>query len=200
MGFKGVYITRTCLHDAGTIIFCHVNYALREIGSAGPKGGLRGTCPRRGRECPKKHFCHVLLKENVKERRKSCDLGLQIMGFKIPYCRVAEDTTIPVPSQTKLGNRGGGHLSPVPRLWGWNVAKMSQICPLFNSVVACIANPMQSGREANSCGTAVPPPRPDSEIKKRAPVPRVAVLTVWLSCPNCCAPSSPFLPLQMCII
>ena len=41
------------------------------------------------------------------------------------------------------------------------VAKMSQMCPFFNSVVACIANPMSSGCEANS---------PDSKIKKIAPV------------------------------
>ena len=45
----------------------------------------------------------------------------------------------PSQSQTKLVNlgwEGGGHLSPVPRLWGWSVCPI----PIFHSGFASIAN------------------------------------------------------------
>ena len=130
----------------------------------------------------------------MKGHRQSCDPCLQMMGFKIPYSRVKEDITLLYPPKQNSETRGGD-LYPAPRLWGWNVAKMSQMC--ISSILLWVALQIPCSLLANSCA---PLPRPDSEIKKRAPIPRLAVLTVWLSCPNCCAPSSPFLQLQMCII
>ena len=109
----------------------------------GPEGHMPPP-PQRGRERHKKQqlFCHVLLKEKVRGHRQSCDPGLQMMGFKIPYSWIAEDITLLYPPKQNSEARWGRHLSPVPRLWGWNVAKVSQMCTLFHSVVACIANPM----------------------------------------------------------
>ena len=89
---KGVYITRTCLHGAGIIIFCHVNYIacsrlsriVRNL-QCRTQGILRGTCPRpppppprRGRECPKNNLS-CTAESKVRGQRQSCDPGLQMM-------------------------------------------------------------------------------------------------------------------------
>ena len=49
-----------------------------------------------------------------------------MMGVLIPRSLVAEDITIlcplPVPAPKQNSEIwGGGHLSPVPRLWGWTI-------------------------------------------------------------------------------
>ena len=48
--------------------------------------------------------------------RQSCDPGLQMILNPLLSGHRGQNTAVPF--QTKLGNRGGGHLSPVPRLDG----------------------------------------------------------------------------------
>ena len=66
------------------------------------------------------------------------DTGLQMMDFKIPCSLVVADTTLLYLSKQNSETKGGTS----PKLWGWTVAKMSQICPFFHSHVACIAKSM----------------------------------------------------------
>ena len=111
MGFKGVCITWTSLHDAGITIFYHVNYI-----ACSRLSRIARTLQCRTQVGPEGH---------VPPKEAKSDPGLQMMGFKIPYSRVVDDITLMYPPKQNLETRD---LSPVPRLWGWNVAKMSKMC------------------------------------------------------------------------
>ena len=78
------------------------------------------------------------------------------------------------PSQFQTKNSeiwGGwrGHLSPVPRLWGWSVCPPSSIPLILPLQIPCSLVVTKLIR--NSC--APPLPRQDSEKLKRVPVPRL---------------------------
>ena len=67
---------------------------------------------------------------------------------------------------------GGGHLSPVPRLWGWSVCPSSSIPLLLPLQIPCRL--VVAKLISNSCA---PPSPTDSEKLKRAPVP--SLLPCW---------------------
>ena len=71
------------------------------------------------------------------------DTGLQMMGFKLTCSLVTADTTLLYLSIQMSDTRGGGGTYPQSKAVGLDGSyKMSQMCPLFHSVVACIAKSM----------------------------------------------------------
>ena len=113
------------------------------------------------------------------------DTGLQMMEFKIPCSLVTADTTLLYLSKQN-SETGWGALIPSPKLWGWAVAKMSQMCP--SSILLWLA--LQSPCSLVTKLIAVPPfPDQTQKLKREPQSLGCGVMTVWLSCPNCCAPS-----------
>ena len=141
----------------------------RLIISAGPNGGPEGHVRLEEAKCALK-----MIKKNffscTAERKGGGGVGTDRAvtpackgwDFKSPVIwsrRIEHCCTFP----NKTRKQGGTY----PQSQAWTVAKMSQMCPLFHSIVACIANSMWSGHKANSCA-----PSPDqSQILKESPSP-----------------------------
>ena len=78
---------------------------------AGPKGCLRGTCPPPPKEAESaiknNNFLSCTAERKGEGHRQSCDTGLQMMGFKIPYSWIAEDITLLYPPKQNSETRRG---------------------------------------------------------------------------------------------